>query len=122
MQGLWNSIIVFMALIICISAQKPFYASGNVYPAVLPHHLPSSTDIDNRFNGNIDTTTDPYAAFEKDPKYNVDKQSIEIIKTYPRDKQPFWYINADQLNNFKGRPQRNETTTAATTGTTPATK
>lgn len=116
--------MVFAALIICISAQKPFYASGNVYPAILPHHLPSSTAstgdaLDNRFNGNTtDTTTNPYAAFEKDPKYNVDKQSIDIIKTYPRDKQPFWYINVDQLNNFKGRPQQNVLETTSTSSTT----
>ncbi|XP_025424725.1 uncharacterized protein LOC112693744 [Sipha flava] len=103
MQVLLHLAVILAALFIFVSAQRPFYASGNSYPSVLPQYLESNSEVDNRFNGNDNS----YAAFEKDPKYNVDKDLVEIVKTYPRDKQPYWYINAEQLNRFKGRPQQN---------------
>lgn len=94
--------IIFGALLVCVCAQRPFYAGGQ-YPTVLQQNLPAET-VDNRFGAN--STPDPYVTKEIDPLYNVDKGTVDWIKNeYPRDKQPFWYLNAAQISQFKNQQQ-----------------
>lgn len=98
-----QSLTVFATLLVCTCGQKPFYAGGQ-YPSVLPQNLPAESAVDNRFGEK--PTPDPYLALEKDPMYNVEKELVDRIKNeYPRDKQPFWYVNAAQLNTFKNQQQ-----------------
>jgi len=97
--------IVF-AVLTCICAQKPFYASSNnQYPSVLPQNLPpSNSDLGNRIGEN--STPDPFLGSEKQPIYNVEKELVDRISSqYPRDKQPFWYVNAAQLNSIRYQQQ-----------------
>lgn len=96
--------IVF-AVLTCICAQKPFYASvSNQYPSVLPQNLPNNSDVGNRIGEN--STPDPYLGSEKQPVYNVEKELVDRISNqYPRDKQPFWYVNAAQLNSIRYQQQ-----------------
>lgn len=103
---MFQSLIIFATLLICIYAQRPFYASSNQYPSVLPQNLPANSELDNRFGGST-TTTDPYKGLEKDPVYNVEKELVDRIKNeYPRDKQPFWYVNAQVLNEHRYQQQQ----------------
>ncbi|KAL4108208.1 hypothetical protein QTP88_018445 [Uroleucon formosanum] len=96
--------IVF-AVLTCICAQKPFYASSNnQYPSVLPQNLPANSDLGNRIGEN--STPDPFLGSEKQPIYNVEKELVDrIASQYPRDKQPFWYVNAAQLNSIRYQQQ-----------------
>ncbi|KAE9532000.1 hypothetical protein AGLY_010202 [Aphis glycines] len=100
-----RSSIVFAVLLTCICAQKPFYASSsNQYPSVLPQNLPNNGDLGNRIGEN--STPDPYLGSEKQPVYNVEKELVDrITNEYPRDKQPFWYVNAAQLNSIRYQQQ-----------------
>ncbi|XP_022171686.1 uncharacterized protein LOC111034673 [Myzus persicae] len=97
--------IVFGVLFTCICAQKPFYASSsNQYPSVLPQNLPNNSDVGNRIGEN--STPDPFLGSEKQPIYNVEKELVDrITNQYPRDKQPFWYVNAAQLNSIRYQQQ-----------------
>lgn len=66
--------------------------------------MQTDSDLNNRFG---ETTPDPYKAYEKVPVYNVEKVLVDRIKNeYPRDKQPYWYINAAQLNNMRYQEQQ----------------
>jgi len=109
MAMLLQSLTVFAALIVCIHGQRPFYAGGGQYPSVLPQNLPAeSADVDKRFGG-TSSTPDTFSALEKDPMYNVEKELVDRIKNdYPRDKQPFWYVNAAQINSFKNQQQMSQ--------------
>ena len=102
-MGVFNFLIIFVALLNCTFAQRPFYAGSGQYPGVLPQNLPNNTeDLGNRFGENS-TTPDPY---KKDPVYNVEQELVDRIKNeFPRDKQPFWYVNNAQLNAFKNPQQ-----------------
>lgn len=104
-QSLLRSLIVFAVLLTCICAQKPFYASSsNQYPSVLPQNLPNNGDLGNRIGEN--STPDPYLGSEKQPVYNVEKELVDrITNEYPKDKQPFWYVNAAQLNSIRYQQQ-----------------
>uniref|UniRef100_A0A2S2NGF5 Uncharacterized protein n=1 Tax=Schizaphis graminum TaxID=13262 RepID=A0A2S2NGF5_SCHGA len=100
-----RSSIVFAVLLTCICAQRPFYASSNSqYPSVLPQNLPNNGDLGNRIGEN--STPDPYLGSEKEPVYNVEKELVDrITNEYPKDKQPFWYVNAAQLNSIRYQQQ-----------------
>jgi len=99
-----QSLTVFAVLLVCIYAQRPFYAGSGQYPSVLPQNLPAESIVGQRFGEN--STPDPYLVLEKDPMYNVEKELVDRIKNdYPRDKQPFWYVNAAQINSFKNQQQ-----------------
>jgi len=104
-MSLLRSLIVFAVLLTCICAQKPFYASSNSqYPSVLPQNLPNNGDLGNRIGEN--STPDPYLGSEKQPLYNVEKELVDrITNEYPKDKQPFWYVNAAQLNSIRYQQQ-----------------
>lgn len=96
---------IFGVLLVCVCAQRPFYAGGQ-YPTVLQQNLPVDT-VGNRFGEN--STPNPYVPKEIDPVYNVDKETVDRIKNeYPRDKQPFWYVNAAQINSFKIQQQQQQ--------------
>lgn len=52
------------------------------------------------------STPDPFLGSEKQPVYNVEKELVDrIANQYPRDKQPFWYVNAAQLNSIRYQQQ-----------------
>lgn len=103
-----QSLTIIATSLVCICAQRPFYAGGGQYPGVLPQNLPNTTDLDQRFNEN--STTNSYKPYEKDPMYNVEKELVDRIKNeYPKDKQPFWYVNAAQINNTKYPQQPSQT-------------
>lgn len=104
-QSVLRLSIVF-AVFTCTCAQKPFYASSNnQYPSVLPQNLPpSNSDVGNRIGEN--STPDPFLGSEKQPIYNVEKELVDRISSqYPRDKQPFWYVNAAQLDSIRYQQQ-----------------
>ncbi|XP_050423963.1 uncharacterized protein LOC126835427 [Adelges cooleyi] len=94
-----HSTVVFAALMMCVNAQRPFYASGNSYPSVLPQNQPNNSDLNNRFGES--STTESYKQ-DIVPGYNVDRELVDRIKNeYPTDKQPFWYVNAAYLNSSR---------------------
>jgi len=103
-MDLLQSLTIFGVLLACACAQRPFYAGGQ-YPTVLQQNLPAESEVGNRLGEN--TTLDPYVEKEKVPVYNVEKELVDRIKNeYPRDKQPFWYVNAAQINSFKYQQQQ----------------
>jgi len=60
--------------------------------------------LGNRIGEN--STPDPYLGSEKQPVYNVEKELVDrITNEYPKDKQPFWFVNAAQLNSIRYQQQ-----------------
>ncbi|KAK2585199.1 hypothetical protein KPH14_009906 [Odynerus spinipes] len=106
--------VLLCGALACLAhAQRPPYAgSSNRYPVVLPQYLETAApSVGNRIDSeNKDTsatsgtiytstlattTTTIPADLPVDALGDIDL--INRIKTWPRDKQPFWFINWQQL-------------------------
>lgn len=101
-----NEAAFVAALFVCAcTAQRPFYASSNPYPPVLPQNMPNNNGgLGNRLGES--SATNPSTVIN--PVYNVEQELVDRVKDYPRDKQPFWYLNAAQLNSFKNPQQQQQ--------------
>ncbi|XP_043500365.1 uncharacterized protein LOC122522963 [Polistes fuscatus] len=122
--------IVFMSAMACLGySQRPPYAgSSHRYPVVFPQYteaavaaaaaattsIPGQTsDIGNRINAesgsSLSATNSASSTTIKVPidlpidAYG-DIDLINRIKTWPKEKQPFWFINWQQIQAHRGNP------------------
>lgn len=113
-------IVILFTIFISVQSQRPpFAGSSKPYPDVLPQYLEEQKTINNinketiasRFGASsgdsialgaapvITTSTIP-PDLPVDALGNVDL--VNRIKTWPREKQPFWYINWQQIQEHRG--------------------
>ncbi|CAK9826142.1 hypothetical protein ANTRET_LOCUS4033 [Anthophora retusa] len=119
--------IVLVSVFMLTQSQRPPYAgSSKPYPAVLPQYLdeqqaalaasPAGAGTSGAVVNRLDTssnssTLEPAmssaSAIPSDLPIDAlgDINLINRIKTWPRDKQPFWFINWQQIQEHRGDPQ-----------------
>ncbi|CAL7936598.1 unnamed protein product [Xylocopa violacea] len=106
--------ILFATFVLAQSQRPPYAGSNKPYPGVLPQFLDEqvasnavsnsvSTTIASRVGEDNEVTTSTIP-----PNLPVDALGdvalVNKIKTWPRDKQPFWYINWQQIQEHRGDP------------------
>ncbi|XP_076237222.1 uncharacterized protein LOC143180992 [Calliopsis andreniformis] len=108
--------IVFLFAIFCLAqSQRPMYAgSGNRrYPPVHPQYLENQTastsdavGLGSRIDGVGIPGSVPVTTSTIPPDLPVDAlgdiELVNRIKTWPREKQPFWFINWQQIQENRG--------------------
>lgn len=115
-------VVILYTIFISVQSQRPpFAGNSKPYPSVLPQYLEEQGAINNinkktiasRLGASssdsialgaapvitISTSTIP-PDLPVDALGNVDL--INRIKTWPREKQPFWYINWKQIQEHRG--------------------
>ena len=115
-------VTILFAIFISVQSQRPPYAgSSKPYPAVLPQYLEGVTagaasinTIGNRIDSNNGNTplmgaaapSTPMAIPTIPPDLPVDALGdvnlINRIKTWPKDKQPFWFLNWQKIQEHRG--------------------
>ncbi|CAD1471703.1 unnamed protein product [Heterotrigona itama] len=123
-------VTILLAIFILVQSQRPPYAgSSKPYPAVLPQYLEAATAgagagagaaANNNINGTIGNRIDsnngnrplmaapsiPMAIPTIPPDLPVDALGdvdlVNRIKTWPKDKQPFWFLNWQQIQEHRG--------------------
>lgn len=114
--------ILFSAIIVVQSQRPPYAGSSKPYPGVLPQYLdaqaaaaPAATGSNQTSIGNrIDASTSVNPPLGSAPASTPtipqdlpvdalgDIDLINRIKTWPREKQPFWFINWQQIQEHRG--------------------
>ncbi|XP_015432395.1 PREDICTED: LOW QUALITY PROTEIN: uncharacterized protein LOC107188592 [Dufourea novaeangliae] len=103
--------VVFLFAVFClVHSQRPPYAGSperTRYPQVLPQYLEeraTAMSVSNRLNGDasvVPTTTVSTTTINPlDALGDIDL--INRIKTWPKEKQPFWYLNWVQIQENRG--------------------
>ncbi|XP_008544984.1 uncharacterized protein LOC103569456 [Microplitis demolitor] len=118
-----NKYIAVLAMsIVIVNSQRPPYAgSSDRLPAVLPQYLQSSqnpnqgqgqstsSSVDNRINiqqGNNPSTVKPQMLnLPVDAHGDIDL--INRIQSWPKESQPFWYLNWKQIEQHRGGSSSN---------------
>ncbi|KAK9303580.1 hypothetical protein QLX08_004798 [Tetragonisca angustula] len=115
-------VTILFAIFISVQSQRPPYAgSSKPYPAVLPQYLEGVTagaasinTIGNRIDSNNGNTplmgaaapSTPMAIPTIPPDLPVDALGdvnlVNRIKTWPKDKQPFWFLNWQKIQEHRG--------------------
>ncbi|KAG7206760.1 hypothetical protein KM043_000679 [Ampulex compressa] len=109
---------LIVASVCLVQSQRPPYAgTSNRYPIVLPQYLEERGEavvasVANRIdteNKNGDTPSELLPPSTLPPDFPVDALGdvdlVNRIKTWPRDKQPFWYLNWRQIQEHRGDTQ-----------------
>lgn len=121
-------IALFFVILYVVDSQRPPYAGSSDrsrYPQVLPQYLEeqaAAASVGNRINvaaqyaPPVETTT---TAIPLDLPVDAlgDIGLINRIKTWPREKQPFWYLNWIQIQEHRGDTRHRTTPTTQTTQT-----
>lgn len=111
---------IFAMALLVVEAQRPPYAgSSNRYPVVLPQYLEgrepaaASSTVDGIGN-RIDAAPAAPTIRPEDLPVDAlgDVELINRIKTWPRDKWPFWYLNWVQIQEHRGDKNNRGTATA----------
>lgn len=112
-------VALFFAIFCLAQSQRPPYAgSGNrVYPQVLPQYIEeqaAAAGVGNRINSENDSGSVALASVPArttststiPPDLPVDALGdvdlVNRIKTWPREKQPFWFLNWQQIQENRG--------------------
>ena len=110
---------LFFAIFCLADSQRPPYAgSGNrVYPQVLPQYIEeqaAALGIGNRINSENDsssvalgsvpvrTTTTSTIPLDLPVDALGDIDLVNRIKTWPKEQQPFWFLNWQQIQENRG--------------------
>lgn len=114
------------AIFVMVHSQRPPYAgSSKPYPAVLPQYLDgqangaagaTGTSVGSRIDANgstllgsaaVPSTTITTSTIPPDLPVDAlgDVDLVNRIKTWPREKQPFWFINWQQIQEHRGDTQ-----------------
>ncbi|XP_076641425.1 uncharacterized protein LOC143352641 [Halictus rubicundus] len=120
-------VAIFFAIFCVVHSQRPPYAGSadrSRYPQVLPQYLEAQqaaggiSSLGNRINVVDRVTSFPSTTtaipFDLPVDALGDIELINRIKTWPREKQPFWYLNWIQIQEHRG-DMRHRTQTAAPT-------
>ncbi|XP_073996270.1 uncharacterized protein [Rhodnius prolixus] len=100
------ALLVFVLLIVCSTeAQRSPYVPRPVdYPGVL-----------SRFGST--TTPEPLASRFGSVNPSVpslyDQKTIDMVSTWPKDKQPFWYLNSEHIAKHRGLTERSTVSPSA---------
>ncbi|KAJ9584694.1 hypothetical protein L9F63_020955 [Diploptera punctata] len=87
-------------------AQRSFYASnhkGN-YPQLLPRFGATddnNTKLANRIGEENEDNTTTTGSNPSDAVH--DSAEVNRVASWPKDRQPFWYINQQHINNQRGQ-------------------
>ncbi|XP_034939474.1 uncharacterized protein [Chelonus insularis] len=101
--------LLSMAIVLTQCQRPPYAGSSNRIPAVLPQYLPpsqstvaSASSIDNRINGDdmISSISPQSSNIPADAQRDI--QYINTIKNWPREKQPFDYLNRQHIEQHRG--------------------
>ncbi|XP_054000458.1 uncharacterized protein LOC128887952 [Hylaeus anthracinus] len=107
-------VAVLFAIFCLVQSQRPPYAgSPNRYPQVLPQYLDERTttvaeSLANRLGENdstsVTTTAMPTSTIPIDLPVDAmgDIDLINRIKTWPKEKQPFWFLNWQAIQEHRG--------------------
>ncbi|XP_076303563.1 uncharacterized protein LOC143221853 [Lasioglossum baleicum] len=119
-------VAIFFAILYVVHSQRPPYAGSadrSRYPQVLPQYIEeeaAAASVGNRIN----TVVQNAPPMESTPiplDLPVDALGdiglINRIKTWPREKQPFWYLNWMQIQEHRGDTRHQSTSAAPTTQT-----
>ncbi|XP_017759788.1 PREDICTED: uncharacterized protein LOC108550544 [Eufriesea mexicana] len=115
---------ILFTMFILVQSQRPYYAKNNrTYPGVLVQYLNNqdSTPVSgtealgSRLDSNSSSLPGLESAVTSTPMTTTstippdlpvdalgDVNLINRIKTWPREKQPFWYINWQQIQEHRG--------------------
>ncbi|XP_017876853.1 uncharacterized protein LOC108623077 [Ceratina calcarata] len=115
--------ILFSAIVLVQSQRPPYAGSSKPYPGVLPQYLDAQTTtapttsssnqtgIGNRIDVSSSSVGPALGAappsvptIPQDLPVDAlgDIELINRIKTWPREKQPFWFINWQQIQEHRG--------------------
>ena len=112
-------VALFFAIFCLAQSQRPPYAgSGNrVYPQVLPQYIEeqaTASGVGNRINnendsssvalGSVPVRTITTSTIPPDLPVDAlgDVNLVNRIKTWPKEKQPFWFLNWQQIQENRG--------------------
>ncbi|XP_031834578.1 uncharacterized protein LOC116427885 [Nomia melanderi] len=107
-------IVILFAVLYLAQSQRPPYAGSadrNRYPQVLPQYIQEQAvamaALGNRIGVDAQssrptTTTTTVNPLDLPVDALGDVDLINRIKTWPRDKQPFWYLNWVQIQENRG--------------------
>ncbi|XP_076675810.1 uncharacterized protein LOC143372978 [Andrena cerasifolii] len=112
-------VALFSAIFYLAQSQRPSYAgSGNrVYPQVLPQYIEeqaAAAGVGNRINsendsgfvalGSVPARTSTTSTIPPDLPVDAlgDVDLVNRIKTWPKEKQPFWFLNWQQIQENRG--------------------
>ncbi|CAG5094056.1 Protein of unknown function, partial [Cotesia congregata] len=115
--------LVLAVSIVVVQSQRPPYAgTGDRLPAVLPQYQTSNqiqdpsegqnvTETDNRIN--IQPNSPQILNLPVDAHGDVDL--INRIQSWPKESQPFWYLNWKQIEEHRGGPSSVSSTSLPST-------
>lgn len=90
--------------------QSSFYAGNRkeTYPKVLSRFGGDDTNVDNRFGENNPSTSSVAPTSTRTDSLH-DPDIVSRVATWPKDRQPFWYLNSLHINSQRGQnvPCRN---------------
>lgn len=115
-------VIILYTIFISVQSQRPpFAGNSKSYPGVLPQYLEEQKAINNinkeTIASRLDTSSSDSIALGAAPVITTSTSTIppdlpvdalgnvdlvNRIKTWPREKQPFWYINWRQIQEHRG--------------------
>ncbi|XP_049781119.1 formin-J-like isoform X3 [Schistocerca cancellata] len=94
MMSALRAVLVLSLVGAAMSQYKPSYAgSGWSYPGPLPQFT-TDVGLDNRVG--LESTSSTLS-----PEEDV----ASLVSAWPADRQPFWFVNRDQIQEHIGRPQ-----------------
>ncbi|XP_046985413.1 RNA polymerase II degradation factor 1-like [Schistocerca americana] len=94
MMSALRAVLVLSLVGAVMSQYKPSYAgSGWSYPGPLPQFT-TDVGLDNRVG--LESTSSTLS-----PEEDV----ASLVSAWPADRQPFWFVNRDQIQQHIGRPQ-----------------
>ncbi|KAL2731969.1 serine/threonine-protein kinase HRK1-like [Vespula squamosa] len=103
--------VVLISTMICLTyAQRPPYAgTSHRYPVVFPQYveaIPAASEAAGNIGNRIDTENGNPTTIRVPIDLPVDALGdidlVNRIKTWPREKQPFWFINWQQIQAHRG--------------------
>ncbi|XP_015602497.1 uncharacterized protein LOC107271252 [Cephus cinctus] len=105
--------VLAMIVFLGEAQRSPYAGTPDRYPVVLPQYIKERQDaavasgisLGSRLGNNASTSTTSTTTTVP-PNLPVDARGdvdlVNRIKTWPREKQPFWYLNWQQIQEHRG--------------------
>lgn len=96
-QMMWRWTFLVMVVVGCNGQNRPFYAARpQQYPTLLSRFGDTESSLSNRVGESEAPTPRPIIYVGGSV---VDQDLIDRVATWPRDKQPFWFVNNQAIQN-----------------------